>query len=159
MRLNFTPFVDLFSILAIGLLLVMTMTAGTDLEQPEVGSQPVTVIRLYVPEKMAAMAEVQPYFLKGESEVERWEIGANIVVDREERYIQVSVQGEAEADARVGFRVVGVTDPGVIGEELYTTVVRIGESAETRGCRQRVGAWRDPVVCVSDFAPCVRCGE
>ena len=172
MRANFTPFVDLFSILAIGLLLVMTMTAGTDRRGGERSeddggavsteeadspfaataadgpsrARPV-LVWLYFDDSEEAMRMmvVEPYFLRDGVEAERPD---DVVVTPREEGVEVLFLSDPGAGLSVGFRVAAVRDMDAIGRRFDFTVVRAGESPGTVSCHSRVGMWREPEVSV-----------
>ena len=162
MKLNFTPFVDLFSILAIGLLLIMTMTSGTDSPQTE-SRLSTTIIRFYlrVPVPMATIARVRPYCLRAGVEVACSDMQASVVANfSAPDYIELLIRGaEADGNLAVGFRVVEVVDADEIYEMFDTWIVSAGAVSMELACRQRMGFWRDPVVCLDGGQSCTSCGE
>ena len=157
MKLNFTPFVDLFSILSIGLLLIMTMTSGTDVERRE-ARRSVVIIRLQVGAMVGTGARIEPYLLRGNEEVSGSEVGADFQVDREADYIEIAVRGNPGPDLWVGFRVVSGVDAEVIGDDRDTQLIKIGGGGGMLACSQTMGSWRDPVACVGGDESCFRCG-
>ena len=164
MRLNFTPFVDLFSILAVGLLVIMTVTAGTDVVSTEAGPSSQAIVKFYsgVPQRivgqqagvaMESMLRIAPYYLLGGEEVARGSLPALVREEVHPDSVEVVLRGAVD-DIEVGFRVVEIRDPRVLDEEFATQIVKIYRGIERRECRQRMGQWRDPVVCVG--RSCVR---
>lgn len=156
MRLNLAPFVDLFSILAIGLFLLMVVTTGTEKPEPDVSD--IVIVKLFpnlfgsgsTERFFQSMVDIQPYYLRGDVEVSREELSVLVITRQEPDRVEVMVRGRT-GELGVGFRVAEVRDVEVLYDEVDMEIVRIrpGEHVARR-CRQRLGLWRDPVVCVGD---------
>ena len=163
MRLNFTPFVDLFSILAVGLLIIMSVTSGTDVV-PQTDADAV-VIQFYpgVPRDMVVegetemeMVRIAPYYVVGGSEVPPGSLPAAVGERVLDDSLEVWIVGSVDAlNLEVGFRVMEVRDPRLLGRELSTRIEKVyrGEVREWP-CPQTVGRWREPSVCVG--SDCLR---
>lgn len=164
MRANFTPFLDLFSILAIGLLLVMITTAGTDApgdgqtgsdgEAVPTGPSPATPVQVwfYLDDSGEAMPAIKivPYFLMDGVKVDRPD---DVIVEHRNDAVVVRFRGGPGAGLSVGFAVAAVRDVDAIGRDVNFTLVRVGGGAPgTQRCISTVGSWREPTVPVGDGA-------
>lgn len=159
MKLNLAPFVDLFSILAIGLFLLMVVTTGTD--KPEPDASDIVVVKL-VPvlsgesqtignrRSFQALIRIEPYYLRGGVEITRGDLPVLAVTRQEPDRVEVMIRGRTE-ELGVGFRVTEVRGMEVLYNEINMDIVRIRPGEHTsRRCRQTLGRWRDPVVCVGE---------
>ena len=148
MRLNFTPFVDLFSILAVGLLIIMSVTSGTDVARS--GDTEGVMIRFFpgVEPPMETRLRISPYYVLNDVEkapgaLPGVVVGEEVAAD----HVLVWLVGSLE-DMEVGFRVTEVVDTGLLGAELDGRIEKRYRETQTRACSQTIGSWRDPVVCV-----------
>lgn len=176
MQINFTPFLDLFSILAIGLLVVMITTAGTDMagggrsesdseavptaetDSARAAQEPAraapVLVGLYPDDSEAlAMMEIEPYFLEDGVEVDRPD---NVLVARRSDGVEVVFRSGPGA-LSVGFAVAAVREVAAIGRDVRFTLTRVGGGTpETQRCVSTVGSWREPTVPVDGAG--LRCG-
>ena len=153
MRLNFTPFVDLFSILAIGLLLIMTATSGTDVVESGSETDDVAILRFYFGSDIdvGSDVDVDPYYLQSGVEVSRGNLDVFIQENYDEpNIIEIVIRGATSvlSELSVGFRIAEVRNPGVLWEVLEPQIVKIWRGQMRNTCSpRRLGEWRDPVVC------------
>lgn len=155
LKINLAPFVDLFSILAVGLLVIMSVSSGTD--QPIQDRPNYTIVRFYLglpeaiqtvsgPVAMDNLAMVSPFFLRNCQEVSRYDIGVTVDISRSPNYMEIMLQGEPSQLA-VGFRVSEIIDPAVIGMTFDSSILFLGgESAEPIETTNVMGHWREPIV-------------
>lgn len=161
MKTNLAPFIDLFSILAIGLLVIMSVTSGTD--KPSRVRPSYTVIMLYLGKPasiekrfpgiaMDELLKIDPYFIMDGKEVPISSLNVTADVAREPGNITVLIIGDTDG-LSIGFRVVEVVNPYTIFEEFDVAVLATGNSAQKGGKdgvveKLRVGNWVDPVVSI-----------
>lgn len=157
MRPNLTPFVDLFSILAIGLLIIMSVTSGT--EKPVLENVDYTIVQFYLGRPpdldaerlgvpMDSLVRVEPYFLVAGREVLRGDLAVRVDVHRQPDSIQVMARGFQDGLA-VGFRIAEILDPVVLLRRYDTKILKISGEHDVETQSRTLGAWLDPVACMA----------
>lgn len=148
MKLNLAPFVDLFSILAIGLFLLMVVTTGTD--KPEPDASDIIVVKL-VPvlsgesqvignrRSFQALIRIEPYYLRSGVEIARGDLPVLAVTRQEPDRVEVMIRGRTE-ELGVGFRVAEIRDMEVLYNEIDMDIVRIRPEHGATVCD--TGTWR-----------------
>lgn len=160
MRPNLTPFVDLFSILAIGLLIIMSVSSGT--EKPEREQMDYTIVQLYLgrPDDlealrpgvpMAALLRIEPYFLVDGKESPAVDLAVDVDVRQRPEAVEVMIRGRQDG-LSVGFRVAEILDPVVLLRRFETKTLKISGGHHVEKKTRLVGLWVDPVVCIHQ--PC-----
>ncbi len=159
MKANLAPFIDLFSILAIGLMVIMSVTSGT--EKPSRKSPKYSVVLLYVgkPDSIeneypgipiSSLLRIEPYFLVEGKETSVSALDATVDVIREPGNITVLLMGEVNKMA-VGFRIAEIVNQKTIFQDFDITVLSTSNSTEAKNHAGKietikVGSWVDPVV-------------
>lgn len=157
---NLAPFIDLFSILAIGLLVLMTVTAGTD--KPIDKKPSYTIVKLYLTKPKEFEIEfpgiprekfikIDPYYLLNGNEVPVESLSVTTTVNREPDAITVMIIGNPE-NISVGFRVTDIVMKKILMKSFGTEIVAISNNSTNEGKNEEkisaatVGMWIDPII-------------
>lgn len=154
MRANQTVYLDLFSILATGIFVIMNTVTGPD--NPDNSSRPnYTIVRAFFGvsstinqiEGNPAFSDVvaiEPFFLVEGKEVSVSELPYPVDIGNTIEGIQVMIRGSI-SDGSVGFRVQEVRDVRVIGEVAEYKILIVGSEATSEGTYE-IGKWTDPTI-------------
>ena len=157
---NLAPFVDLFSILAIGLLVLMSVTSGT--EKPETKKPSYTVVMLYLkkPDKLEKaypgvsreeFIRIEPYFVYRGKEAPKESLSITSTTSYGPDSITVMLLGKTK-DLSVGFRVKEIKKKEILFMEFGANIVATSNKSQNNVANGKqsksvtVGMWVDPFI-------------
>ncbi|MCB1469981.1 MAG: hypothetical protein KDK08_23175 [Rhizobiaceae bacterium] len=157
MKVNQTVYLDLFSILATGVFVIMNTVTGPD--NPDSSSRPeYTIVRAFFGISstlrqlesnpvFSDIVVVDPFFLIDGKEVSISEMPVPVDVGRTIEGIQVMIRGKVSNGA-VGFRLRSILDIRAIGETAEFKIIIVGGRSPVEGIYE-IGKWTDPVIDLS----------
>ncbi len=155
MRLNLTPFIDLFSILSIGMLVVMAVASGSEAPETIKPSYSIVVFYLGNPSghegsSMHSIANIEPYYIVNGVVREVNGLAVSIDLQRSGNSITIMIRGKQD-NLSVGFKVVKLFDQSVLLKKTQVRIVSITSGGSKVGAKQLekslvFGRWNDPVV-------------
>lgn len=157
-ELNIAPLVDLFSILAIGLLVILTVTAGT--ESPNRDGSTITVVKFWLNKPAtysetlrrapsSSIVKLEPYFIEGNVELEVDEIEQDVRVTQNNDSLTVMILGDPN-ELKLGIRVSSVVQTEALWHNHDATYLITGSTyAKDEISGLKMGSWNDPVIDLS----------
>ena len=153
MKFNVTPFIDIFSILSIGFLVLMSITSETpdrEGEAHEGRTHLMVQVSLQWSDSdlpdipLERLIHLEPYFIRNDAILEKWDFdGYHLenTSDGTEIYIWGNVN-----KASVAIRVKKVVDRRVYGKTGKIVIQSVSSQGDRTTYDFRIGNWNDPVL-------------
>lgn len=154
MKPNQTIYLDLFSILATGIFVIMNTVTGPD--NPSTSARPnYTIVRAFfgVSDTLSKLpgnpvfvdlVRLEPFFVVGGKEVDRADLSGPIDIASTIEGMQIMIRGDL-GKAAIGFRIAEIVDRRSLGETGEFKIQIVGKSDAIEGVYQ-IGYWSDPII-------------